>query len=316
MSENKDIHHLERLYTQEIMLNKEDEKKATKVLENVLKQVIDIAKMKSEPFNELFREIYYGGSYYDQLKVKSTDFEFDLNIVFQTPKTSWMLRNLGDDVRKPNFANITCQPSVSKAWNELMVKDRQGNLAISPKKMFSVLHTAVDRALEEMKKSVNVNNEIFHVTRSTGAPVILNVNGPGVKFTVDLVPAFKLDLSHLKIACADLRGRVEDILRDFNLETKTFMAIALKNASVDMFEVDFHDIERGMLTRVGGCVYKVIKLIKYLRDTKGGTMTKLWSHLLKVRAYGKDQISNESLKYFLSDRCASSCSERKQEYLE
>ena len=63
MSENKDIHHLERLYTQELMLNKEDGKKATKVLENVLKQVIDIAKMKSEPFNELFRELYYGGSY-------------------------------------------------------------------------------------------------------------------------------------------------------------------------------------------------------------------------------------------------------------
>ena len=119
-------------------------------------------------------------------------------------------------------------------------------------------------------------------------------------------------LYYLKIACADLRSRVEDILRHFNLETKTFMAIALKNASVDMFEVDFHDIERGMLTRVGGCVYKVIKLIKYLRDTKGGTMTKLWSHLLKVRAYGKDQISNESS----SDRCASSCSARKQEYLE
>ena len=94
------------------------------------------------------------------------------------------------------------------------------------------------------------------------------------------------------------------------------MAIALKNASVDMFEVDFHDVERGMLANVSGCVYKVIKLIKYLRDTKGGTMTKLWSHLLKVRAYGKDQISNESLKYFLSDRCASSCSARKQEYLE
>ena len=54
MSENKDIHHLERLYTQEIMLNKEDEKKATKVLD-VLKKVIDIAKMKSEPFNELIK---------------------------------------------------------------------------------------------------------------------------------------------------------------------------------------------------------------------------------------------------------------------
>ena len=148
--------------------------------------------------------------------------------------------------------------------------------------MFSVLQTAVDRALQEMENKVVVNNETFQVTRSTGAPVILNVNGPGVKFTVDLVPAFKLDLSHLKIACADLKTRIDDIRKDFKIETKTFMAIALKNVSGDMFEVDFHDVERGMLAYVGGCVYKVVKFIKYLRDFKGGTMTLLWSHLLKV----------------------------------
>ena len=286
MADNKEIHLLEGLYTREIKLDEEDEKKAVKVLEIVLKRLLEIAKVKSEDFKELFREIYYGGSYYDKLKVKSTDFEFDLNIVFQNPKTSWSLRNLGDDIRKPNFANLTCQKSASKAWNELMIKDRQGNLAISPKKMFSVLHRAVDRALEEMEKKIIVNKETFHVTRSTGAPVILNVNGPGVKFTVDLVPAFKLDLSHLKIACADLSTRVDDILRDFKDKdkTKTFMAIALKNASVDMFEVDFHDVERGMLANVSGCVYKVIKLIKYLRDIKGGTINKLWSHLLKVHS--------------------------------
>ena len=282
MAENKEIHLLEGLYVREIKLNEEDEKKATKVLDSVLKTVLKIAQVKSENFKELFREIYYGGSYYDRLKVKSTDFEFDLNIVFQNPKTSWVLRNLGDDVRTPNFANLTCQQAASKAWNDLMIKDRQGNLAISPKKMFSVLQTAVDRALQEMENKVVVNNETFQVTRSTGAPVILNVNGPGVKFTVDLVPAFKLDLSHLKIACSDLKTRVDKILRDFKIETKTFMAIALKNASGDMFEVDFHDVQRGMLAHVGGCVYKVIKLIKYLRDIKGGTMTLLWSHLLKV----------------------------------
>ena len=186
MSHNKENHLLEGLYMQEIKLNEEDEKKAKKVLESVLKTVLEIAQVKSENFKEFFREIYYGGSYYDGLKVKSTDFEFDLNIVFQNPKTSWVLRNLGDDVRKPNFANLTCQQAASKAWNELMIKDRQGNLAISPKKMFSVLQTAVDRALQEMENKVVVNNETFQVTRSTGAPVILNVNGPGVKYLRDI----------------------------------------------------------------------------------------------------------------------------------
>merc|ERR1711892_336170 len=72
------------------------------------------------------------------------------------------------------------------------------------------------------------------------------------------------------------------MLGDFIVYVNSFMLIALKNASSDSFEVDFHDIERGLLEKSGGCVYKVIKLIKYLRDTKGGTMTQLKSHLLKT----------------------------------
>ena len=48
-----------------------------------------------------------------------------------------------------------------------------------------------------------------------------------------------------------------------------------------MFEIDFHDLERGVL-HDRGCARKVIRLIKYLRDRKGGTVAKLWSHLLKV----------------------------------
>ena len=54
--------------------------------------------------------------------------------------------------------------------------------------MFEVLKTAVDRALTAVNNTCDVNNERYRVTRSVGAPVILNVYGPGVKFTIDLVP--------------------------------------------------------------------------------------------------------------------------------
>ena len=69
------------------------------VLESVLSAVIQVAKDKSEDFSELYREIYYGGSYYDKLKVKSTDYEYDLNVVFKQPKSSVHICNLGDDHR-------------------------------------------------------------------------------------------------------------------------------------------------------------------------------------------------------------------------
>ena len=59
------------------------------------------------------------------------------------------------------------------------------------------------------------------------------------------------------------------------------MAISLHKADKKQFELDFHDLEREILYD-RGCVKKVIKLLKYLRDLKGGPMMKIWSHLIKV----------------------------------
>ena len=60
-----------------------------------------------------------------------------------------------------------------------------------------------------------------------------------------------------------------------------FMAISLHRADKEKFELDFHELEREILYN-RGCVKKVIKLMKYLRDQKGGPFLKLWSHLIKV----------------------------------
>ena len=57
---------------------------------------------------------------------------------------------------------------------------------------------------------------------------------------------------------------------------------ALKKSDKDTFEVAFHDIERKLLQSAGGCVLKVVKLMKYLRDITGGTLNLLKSHFIKV----------------------------------
>ena len=61
---------LEELYIRRVELDEAKDKKCQKVLTEVLKTVIDKAKEKSPDFIELFKEIYYGGSYYDNLKVR------------------------------------------------------------------------------------------------------------------------------------------------------------------------------------------------------------------------------------------------------
>ena len=149
----------------------------------VLEAVLREAKNKSEDFSELYREIYYGGSYYDKLKVKSTDYEYDLNVVFKQPKSSVHISNLGDDYRytlmyifiveaeshifhhrKPNFATIGSNSHNSTpAWKKLLKKDRQNSTILSPKEMFKVLNTAVDRAITELKSKVLVGNEEYRL---------------------------------------------------------------------------------------------------------------------------------------------------------
>ena len=78
-------------------------------------------------------------------------------------------------------------------------------------------------------------------------------------------------------------GRVSRMSDRYNVtqETRSFMAISLHRADQRQFELDFHDLERRILYD-RGCVKKVIKLLKYMRDEKGGPLAKLWSHLLKV----------------------------------
>ena len=83
---NQENHLLENLFDNDIKLDETQKKKTKRVFDKVVPLVIDTAKQVSDEFKELYREIYYGGSYFDRLKVKSTEFEFDLNIVFQTPK--------------------------------------------------------------------------------------------------------------------------------------------------------------------------------------------------------------------------------------
>ena len=62
-----------------------------------------------------------------------------------------------------------------------------------------------------------------------------------------------------------------------------FAAISLHRADQKKFEIDFHEKEREILYN-RGCAKKTVKMMKYLRDEKGGSFNKLWSHLLKVKS--------------------------------
>ena len=90
---------LERLFNEHVKLDDQISGLHQKVLNTILEVLIHEAREVSPDFKEVYREIFYGGSYFDKLKIKSTPYEYDLNFVFKEPKSSFNICNLGDDFR-------------------------------------------------------------------------------------------------------------------------------------------------------------------------------------------------------------------------
>ena len=269
----------------QVSLDPQHDRLCKRVFKRVLDTVISAAKIVSPEFKEVYYGKYKGGSYFDGLQVKCKNNDFDVNILFKLPPTSWKLDNLCDDVRRPNFAHMTAKEQTSKAWQFLEGVNRKGQNVISPKKMKELLHQAVTKALSALEHKVDVGGIGYRVTRQDGTPVILKVEGPDpVKFTIDLVPAFELQMKHFSID-PELETRVKHVMefsgKTAYIQQPTFMAIAL-NASSDQFELDFHEVERALLSSRSPTAFKVIKLMKHLRNERGSNMLKLRSHLLKV----------------------------------
>ena len=275
---------LEKIYTENVELNPEKEKLCLKVHKKVVKTVIEAAKKTCPEFAEVYYERYDSGSYFDNLQVNCDNNDFDINIIFNINQvTGWKLTGLAADQRLPNFAFIEAGDQSSEAWASLTSENSDLQSILSPREIYKLLHRAVSRGLTSLSHQVVVDGLRYKVTRMDGAPVILNVEGSDTdtKFTVDLVPAFQLHMKHTGID-TQLRTRVEEVMASAKAGSKTFMAIALTKVSSDAFELDFHEVEKELLKSRGGCIYKVIKLIKYICKKEGGNLLKLWSHLLKV----------------------------------
>ena len=67
-------------------LVKKDEdisKEYNKILHTCLDKVLSDMRMKDETFGRLYRDLYYGGSYFDKLAVGNLRHEFDLDVIFR-----------------------------------------------------------------------------------------------------------------------------------------------------------------------------------------------------------------------------------------
>ena len=257
---------------------KEENKDKVGLFKHILETLIVKMKKESTDFDALYQEIYYGGSYFDGLALGSSD--FDLNIIFKNPDIK--IVNLGKNDPLTNFGHLQVLTPEKDLTEEQMkiLENFDGQICISPEKIFSVLLTAVDRALFD---EIQYKGKHYKISRSVFNPVVLVVKErEELVFEVDLVPAFRMNLENFPKHSAT-KDNLLRFCEKFGIEIRTFLAIALRNVDniQGRFEIDFHDLEREILYKKE-CAKKVIRLMKHLRNKTGGQAKKIKSFLIKV----------------------------------
>ena len=141
---------LKRIFDENIKLDQKEANKYETVLRLVLAELILVMKETSTVFSDLFEEVYFGGSFFDGLKVASTMQEFDINIIFKLASmTSIGIVDLGKDERKPNFANLRMSSWLGFSRSDQAVsvqRPSDGYYYLSPPNLFSLLHDAAETA--------------------------------------------------------------------------------------------------------------------------------------------------------------------------
>ena len=161
------------------------------MLHFVVDTLLENARKISPELYQLYCETYYGGSFFDGLKVGSTSQEFDLNIVYSWRANHLEISGLGTDQTKQNV----CYLKDTRHWESVegdCIADMPwlfGEPTISPLKMFQVLQSSVNRTLTEMGEATIYDGQIYRATTQVSAPLTLKVLGQNnnMAFEVDLV---------------------------------------------------------------------------------------------------------------------------------
>ncbi|KAJ8982166.1 hypothetical protein NQ317_013951 [Molorchus minor] len=99
---------LQRIHEKYISLSDKEMKRNNVILKKVLNHMVQEMQEKSKLFKSLFREIFFGGSYYDGLKVGSPN-EYDIDLLLRFPDTA---KPVVETSEKPGYVRVYLQDSI------------------------------------------------------------------------------------------------------------------------------------------------------------------------------------------------------------
>ncbi|XP_044271594.1 cyclic GMP-AMP synthase-like [Tribolium madens] len=182
-----------------ISLQDKEVKRNNQILESILKTFIDKMKEKDPLFKKMFSRVFYGGSYYDGLRVGKPE-EFDLDLLLSVPKyaepTIIVSKVPGFvHLKLGNYDGFMRQPEANPTFRTF------GNLFdkeyfLDTDKVLSWMEGIVQKAMNDFpqkgpKRVVSNSNGAFEViVHKAGPALTLKISGSGMAMDVDLVTCF------------------------------------------------------------------------------------------------------------------------------
>ncbi|XP_030754675.1 cyclic GMP-AMP synthase-like isoform X2 [Sitophilus oryzae] len=182
-----------------VSLDNEDIKGTNRLLHTTLNKMVEY--MKEDPiFKLLYIDNYFGGSFYDKLKVEKPD-EFDIDFVFSLPEceTCKIKKCRCITLKTSNTTGFLCF-KIKKNCCTPVYKNFVRNGYMQTNLIFNWIKSLIMKAISKVNAEQKRNNSRrkTHVSLySECAPAVkICIKNKKYKFHIDLAPAFQFDQSY------------------------------------------------------------------------------------------------------------------------
>lgn len=259
---------LQEINREKIQLKDEEIKRNNQLLHEMMEFFIGEFK-KDSFFNSIYERFFFGGSFYDGLKVGKPN-EFDIDLVFTLPTTANATIIINGQY--PGFVEVQVNRNVGTLNDGTLL------LINNIMKWFQGL---VDTAKNAMR-SRTLNFSVVKTTVTVGPAITFTISDKryGKQFDVDFVPCFKFPSSQWPRNYVRLR---EGLVDPNDQLTKEFLVVPKPrdNYCQTLFRLSFQGQER-LLLEGKGHVKPAIRLLKLYRDQH--TDSPIKSYYLKTLA--------------------------------
>ncbi|KAL1517801.1 hypothetical protein ABEB36_001524 [Hypothenemus hampei] len=305
------------------------------ILKMVSSTIINSMREMDDLFNCMYKEIFYGGSYYDKLKVGKPN-EYDLDLVQQLPDICQPEVQCSEhpgfvQVQIHGYHNILVLPSSPENSPLLKITNLMENCNyLSTNKYLKWIESLVNRALNKFNKDINneryidvpidTKEALKMMTRlaKSGPAFTLKLtgkdfDGSDIQLDIDLVPCFRFGENDWPNISGGYRPNPKEKLiykeHFFVVPKKPREAKLANNPNMERFwRLSFQEQERELMGKNKRALKPALKLIKKMRDRYEHTIASyfiktvfLWTVEIKPDEFWNQPLCNvffEMLKIY------------------